>query len=452
MPHGISAGAILKFLDALEGKGVQMHGFLLRQGGRKAAEGYWKPYTAATAHRLFSVAKSMTSLAIGILAGEGKLCLDDPIARYFPDYLPDPLPGQIARMTIRDMLRMATAHRFTTYKLTMDDNWARTFFTVPPTKEPGAVFAYDTSSPHTLAALVQRLTGQNLLAFLRERLFLPLGCEGAMRWLTDPSGVCQGGSGLVMTLPDFSRVAACLLRGGDGLIPADYLREATSKQIDTDMQGGREERYGYGYQFWRLRESGWAMYGMGGQLALALPEKDLLLCTIGDTRLNPSGVESIHDALWECIVPAGQEDAPDDLRRLSERLQVLSLPALPHCPGASLPTGQWQMDANNPLGLQRVYVSPDALTLTYPQETITFPLPLGSFAESADTGLGEPCFITAGLDAAGRLRLNSHGLGDNPSQIEIALILRGDALTLQARSAAEPALPGFSGIASGVRL
>ncbi|MDR0897266.1 MAG: beta-lactamase family protein [Oscillospiraceae bacterium] len=452
MPNGISASAILKFLDVLESKSVQMHGFLLMQGGRKVTEGYFYPYTAATPHRLYSVAKSMTSLAIGILAGDGKLHLDDPIARYFPDYLPNPLPAPIARMTLRDMLRMATAHRFTTYKLTVDDDWARTFFTVPPTKEPGGAFAYDTSSPHTLAALVQRLTGQSLLAFLRERLFLPLGCEGDMRWLTDPSGVCQGGSGLVMTLPDFARVADCLLRGGDGLIPAEYLREATSKQIDTDMQGQREERYGYGYQFWRLRDSGWAMYGMGGQLALALPEKELLLCTIGDTRLNPSGVESIHDAFWDYIVPANADDDPADAARLAERLQSLSLPTLPHCADAKLPTGQWQMEAGNPLGLQRVQLCPDALTLTYLHETITFPLPLGTFAQTATSGLPEPCLITAGLDAAGRLRLNSHGLGDNPSQIELAIILHGDHLTLQARAAAEPALPGFSGIASGVRL
>jgi hypothetical protein len=354
-------------------------------------------------------------------------------------------------MTIRDMLRMATAHRFTTYKLTVDDDWARTFFTVPPTKAPGAVFAYDTSSPHTLAALVQRLTGQSLLAFLRERLFLPLGCEGDMRWLTDPSGICQGGSGLVMTLPDFARVAACLMRGGDGLIPADYLREALGKQIDTDMQGQREERHGYGYQFWRLRDSGWAMYGMGGQLALALPEQELLLCTIADTRLNPSGVESIHDAFWEHIVPAGEIDDPADAVRLAERLPSLSLSALPHCPGAPLPTGQWQMEEGNALGLQRVHLSPTALILTYPQGDIHFPLPLGTFAKADGTGLGETCLVTAGLDAAGRLRLNSHGLGDNPSQIELALVLCGDVLSVQARAAAEPTLFGFSGIACGLR-
>ena len=45
-----------------------------------------------------------------------------------------------------------------------------------------------------------------------------------------------------------------------------------------------EEQQGYGYQFWRCRNNGFAMYGMGGQLAICLPDFDFILATNADNE------------------------------------------------------------------------------------------------------------------------------------------------------------------------
>ena len=77
--------AILAFLRELEGRGL--HGFLLTLRGETLAEGYCAPFGAEQMHRLYSVSKSVVSLAIGLLADEGRLSLDDPIVRYFPEWV-----------------------------------------------------------------------------------------------------------------------------------------------------------------------------------------------------------------------------------------------------------------------------------------------------------------------------------------------------------------------------
>ena len=74
--------AILNFLD--EVNRLNMHGILLTLEGQPLAEGYWKPWRAEQPHRMYSVSKSVVSLAIGMLADEGRLSLDDRIAVYFP--------------------------------------------------------------------------------------------------------------------------------------------------------------------------------------------------------------------------------------------------------------------------------------------------------------------------------------------------------------------------------
>ena len=150
----VSAGSLLRFLDRIEQERVNLHGFELRQHGRLRTEGYYAPFRKGQPHRMYSISKSVVSLAIGMLEMDGKLHLDDPIISHFPlSAQPD---ERLARLTIRDMLRMATCHRKTTYREGIDEDWASTFFTVTPTHEPGTVFHYDTSCSQVFGALVER--------------------------------------------------------------------------------------------------------------------------------------------------------------------------------------------------------------------------------------------------------------------------------------------------------
>lgn len=97
-------------LEKLEESGLCMHSFVLVRHGAIACEGYWAPYTTDSLQRMYSVTKSFVGVAIGLLAQDGYVRLDDPVITYFPDKVikqPHPYTEQ---MTIRDLLRMSTVH------------------------------------------------------------------------------------------------------------------------------------------------------------------------------------------------------------------------------------------------------------------------------------------------------------------------------------------------------
>ena len=163
------------FVSRLKRESVCMHGFILDVRGEVKATAYYPPFEEGEAHRMYSVSKSMTALAIGLLLDEGKISLDDRIADYFRDFLPEKPDARLMRLKIRDMLRMATCYRATVYRET-DDDWTKPFFTAASTHEPGTVFHYDTGCSQVLAALVARLTGQD-----PARVFKTLVTQGADR-------------------------------------------------------------------------------------------------------------------------------------------------------------------------------------------------------------------------------------------------------------------------------
>ena len=169
------ATRVENFVSRLKRESVCMHGFILDVQGEVKATAYYPPFEEGKVHRMYSVSKSMTALAIGLLLDEGKISLDDRIADYFRDFLPEKPDARLMRLKIRDMLRMATCYRATVYRET-DDDWTKPFFTAASTHEPGTVFHYDTGCSQVLAALVARLTGQD-----PARVFKTLVTQGADR-------------------------------------------------------------------------------------------------------------------------------------------------------------------------------------------------------------------------------------------------------------------------------
>ena len=134
-----------------------LHSVLVWHRGKLLEEEYFSPYDPSLLHRMFSITKSFTALAVGGLIAEGKLALTDKIIRFFPEYVPDDPHPFLAEMTIEDMLSMRTCYKSTTYKNDLTSNWVQSFFTTLPDHRPGQIFKYDTSSAHTLAALVKKI-------------------------------------------------------------------------------------------------------------------------------------------------------------------------------------------------------------------------------------------------------------------------------------------------------
>lgn len=321
---GALAQAAAALEEQLQESRVRIHGYLLLSGKKIIAEKYREPYGAGVMHRMYSVTKSFVALAVGLLVKEGKITLEDKICDYFPEKLPEGgAHPWCQEMTIRDMLSMRTCYNSTTYKRYESDDWTESFFRVKPDHVPGTVFHYDTSSVHVLSALVEKLTGTALLDYMREKCLDELGFSKEAYIIRDPVGVSQGGSGLMCTLRDVARVAWLCSHLGilnrRELLPKAFLQEALCPCVPTDLQPVRDEQCGYGYLFWMPRtqpaaldgswEDGFVMYGMGGQLAMCFPKKDLCFVTMADTIGNPAGLQIIYDCFYRTVYPCLQEKA-----------------------------------------------------------------------------------------------------------------------------------------------
>lgn len=256
---------------------------------------------------MFSITKSFTSIAIGLLESENKINLDDKIITYFEDKAEGLLINSyMQNLTIRDMLTMSTVHTSTTYKKVSHNDYVKSFFEVEPSHYPGTAFFYDTSSSHTLAALVKKLTGKNILEYLKEKCLDEIGFSKESYVISDPLGISLGGSGLMAKPIDILRFAYLLMKKGNinGIqyLPENYVKEATTIKKNTYAHGNIDaEKYGYGYQFFMTKYDGFCMYGMGGQLALCFPKGDMILVTTADTQDGIEKTQAIFDAFYRNI-------------------------------------------------------------------------------------------------------------------------------------------------------
>ncbi len=310
---GVTSKSIQSALKNLEKNQIPMHSILIMRHDKLIFEKYYAPYTENTLHRMFSITKTFTALAISLLERDGKISYEDSITDYFPEYVNENTHHWIKETTIKNMLQMRTCHAAATYKVDMRSDWVESFFVVPPTHKPGTIFHYDTSAAHVLAALVEKLTGQNLLDYLKDKALNYIDFSSDSYVVADPFGVSIGGSGLMATPMDILKVLYVLSKGGqvicnDGkersLFPSDFVAEATSKISDTIVTGPvLSEQQGYGMQIWQNEMGGFVLYGMGGQLAISLPKQDMLIMTTADTQAIAGGNQTIYKAIYEQILP-----------------------------------------------------------------------------------------------------------------------------------------------------
>ncbi len=163
-----------------------------------------KPMRLDTIHRIYSMSKPITSVAVMMLYEEGKFQLNDPVAKYLPEFAKmqvgteekDPQTGMPTLknvpakrpITVRDLLRHTAGLTYGVFGDTLVDREYRKagilsdlnlaeFITnlsnIPLLYEPGARWHYSVSVD-VLGRLVEVLSGKSFEQFLQERIFTPL--------------------------------------------------------------------------------------------------------------------------------------------------------------------------------------------------------------------------------------------------------------------------------------
>lgn len=238
-------------------------------GVRDVATG--APMERDTILRLYSMSKVITSVGVLCLVEDGRISLDDPLAKFIPEFAaPRVLTGGTADAPqLRPAQRAITIRHLLTHTggLSYDilepspltelyqraDLWnspslaefVRRAATLPLKTEPGTEFNYSIGLD-LLGAVIERVSGTDFESFLRQRIFRPLRMtdtgfdvpaknRGRLAVLskhgpagklvaTDPiigayaepgRGFASGGAGLFSTAGDYLRFAQMLVNGGE---------------------------------------------------------------------------------------------------------------------------------------------------------------------------------------------------------------------------------------------
>ena len=333
---GIRSQAIERLLDTLESGFVEPHGLMIMRHGKVCAEGWWSPYAPGIRHSLQSLTKTYAATAVGIACTENLLKLDDRIADLFKDEMPENPSENLLNMTVHDVLCMGCG---------MDRmsgpsaDWIRDFLATEVNHVPGTVFMYNSTGSSFLGAIVRKITGLGLQDYLKPRLFDKIGIDADnLRWLYMPDGLEVGGGGLYATTEDNLRLMKLYADGGvwngERILAEDFVKRATSKQIDTASEQKvlpemPDHFYGYGYQIWMCQPEGvYRADGAMGQFSIVSPDKQLV---VSITQNADGAVETQRtlDAIWELMGDVSEDALPEDKAssdRLASRMRRLALP------------------------------------------------------------------------------------------------------------------------------
>ena len=284
-------------------------------------------YERTASHRFLSnsMAKTVTALAIGMAAQEGKLGLDDRADRHAPA-LAGTLYGEA---TVRQLLRMSSGARFEERYDGKDDlarygaaalrgGAAAGARVITERAHPaGAVFNYASAETDMLALVLRGATGQTLSQWLEPRLWQPLGAQTSALWRAGADGLERAGGNLNATARDWARLGVLLAHDGmrpdkperGPLLPQDFLLEATDWKRHPEAFAPRKATpyYGYGYQVWTFpgAKRRFALLGVYGQAIYVDPEQKLVMVHLAANATARAGQTSMGremGALWYGIV------------------------------------------------------------------------------------------------------------------------------------------------------
>jgi CubicO group peptidase (beta-lactamase class C family) len=220
-----------------------------------------------------SMSKPTTAIAVLMLMEEGKLSLDDPIAKYVPELAGlKTADGKTPRVTLRHLLTHTSGMGEATDEETKAprtlSDLIPAFASKPLAFEPGSKWKYCQSGILTLGRIVEIVSGLPFEVFLRNRIFDPLRMKDTTFYLSEAQmprwviparregeqlmpaeiGLLYGhpptwrghypasNGGLFSTAPDYTRLAQMLLNGGvlDG---RRYLTAESVRMMSTIQTG-----------------------------------------------------------------------------------------------------------------------------------------------------------------------------------------------------------------------
>ncbi|HKL47208.1 MAG TPA: serine hydrolase, partial [Candidatus Izemoplasmatales bacterium] len=261
--------SLLDMFEYIKQANLNIHQMILLHKGSKVFDAYAHHHKDKK-ENVYSVSKSFTSIAIGILIDQGLLDLDDYVLFYFSDDL-DKYHDGYKTLQLKHLLTMTSGQekdRF--HGLTPQHDPVKIYFNTQLTHRPGEHFMYSNFDSLILSAIVTKITGMTLNDFLKANLYEKIGISDVV-W-PEFSGFSLGCTGLRLSVKDMARFGLLLLNEGrwedEQIVSKDYIKKATSYQVNTDKETIKLNKNGYGYQFWMNDFGDYKAAGLYNQLLI----------------------------------------------------------------------------------------------------------------------------------------------------------------------------------------
>jgi D-alanyl-D-alanine carboxypeptidase len=292
-----------------------------------------RPATPATRYAIDSVSKEFTAAAMLKLQEEGKLSLDDKVAKYFPD-----LAGA-DQVSLRQVLSHTAGYRDywpqdfippemsrpTTVRAILDE-WARK----PLDFAPGSDWQYSNTGFVIAGAIVEKVSGQPLVDVLRADIFAPLKMEGVtdadQRALgpADAGAYTRAGAGPVRPAPkegagwlfaagELAMAPKELARWDISLMARSLLSPASYDALYTPIKltTGRDSRYSLGLRVARENGRLTLSHGGGGSgfLSANLMYPDEKIAVVAFTNNDWVPPNAVADRVAFVVLPPSPPEA-----------------------------------------------------------------------------------------------------------------------------------------------
>jgi D-alanyl-D-alanine carboxypeptidase len=227
------------------------------------------PATPELHYAVGSISKQFTAACVLLLQEDGKLSLDDPIAKYFPGLT------RAKDVTIRNILTHTSGYEdyapqdYTIpawTKPTTAERIVREWATKPLDFEPGTQYQYSNTNFNIAGLIVEQVSGEPFWTFLSRRVLTPLGMTHTIDLDTqhnqlEPTGYMRNALGplrpAIMEAPgwyfadgELAMPVGDLLLWDISLMNRSLLKPASYAAMETDqpLKGGQTARYGLGVQ------------------------------------------------------------------------------------------------------------------------------------------------------------------------------------------------------------
>lgn len=267
-------------------------GIVVLQNGKVVLEEYAEGINQNTLWTSYSVAKSISSMLVGVALKNGDIkSMDDELQQYIPE-----LRGyDYGKVTVRQLLTMTSGIEWNEdyedansdvaqmYQKECVGDEAHILTYMKPLKQvntPGKYWNYSTGETDLVGILIHKATGMSLAEYLSENIWKPYGMQQCGYWLADEcSGMNIGGSGLSASVRDYARLGQLMLDGGvingKSVFADEWLKDATSQLHKVQGEGG-----GYGYLWWRDDDGSYSAQGIFGQMVYINPAKKLVIAQV----------------------------------------------------------------------------------------------------------------------------------------------------------------------------